>query len=326
MIYLKPTSNYLTTKYYYEMIESSLRETFNEEVIKTDSFIGDREDIYVVGNIIDAFSAIIHRKNKVFVWLQGILPEESFYRRQSKIRFFILSKLEKYVLKKATGLILVSNAQEEHYELKYKLLLDNKVVIVPCFNTQLKKESFSCPNKYQNNIFTYTGSLTEWQCFEETVSLYKKIENKVDNSFFKVLTPNIDEAKFYLDKYKIKNYSVNFVESDKLDEELKDVKYGFVLRKDNPVNNVSTPTKLSTYISNGIIPIMRPFVKDFTEIINFSNYKIISSELLEQKIIQFVDEEIDYKDVLKDYNKIFDEYYSRNKCENELCLFFKGLG
>lgn len=48
-----------------------------------------------------------------------------------------------------------------------------------------------------------------------------------------------------------------------MSEALADVKFGFVLRNDVPVNRVATPTKLSSYLSAGVIPVFSKYLKDF---------------------------------------------------------------
>ena len=220
--------------------------------------------------IVDSPLVAVKYKNKdlknACVWYQGIAPEESFMSNNSKIRFFILSKIEKYIFKKAGLVFLVSNEMKRFYEKKYKLDLSKKSFIMPCFNEQGIVESAFNDEKYRENTFVYLGGLQKWQCFEQTVKIYSEIEKRSNMSTkFLVFTAAKEQAVNMLKKYSVKNYEVDFVPPEELSERIKSIKYGFVLREDNPVNNVATPTKFSNYLANGIIPIYSGAVKSFAE-------------------------------------------------------------
>ena len=101
-------------------------------------------------------------KNHV-VWYQGVTPEESFMANNSRIRFFLLSKIEKWVLKRAKLVFFVSDAMREHYEKKYKLALSEKSMVMPCFNENGVKEDAFSNEKYEKNTFVSVGSLHVWQ-------------------------------------------------------------------------------------------------------------------------------------------------------------------
>lgn len=81
----------------------------------------------------------------------------------------------------------------------------------------------------------------------------------------RVFTFSVDQANKLLEERGIKNYSVTSVPPDQMTEALRDVKFGFVLRDDIAVNNVATPTKLSSYLSAGVIPVYSTALKDFHE-------------------------------------------------------------
>ena len=204
-------------------------------------------------------------KNQI-VWMQGIVPEESYMRNHSKLRYWVLSFMERIVLKKSKLLLLVSDEMRLYYEKKYRLKLSQKSVIMPCFNELGVSKTAFDKEKYKNNTFVYVGSLYKWQCFEETVRFYSEIEKESDyTTRLFVYTFQQKEAEELLSKYGVRNYEVDCVDANELSQRIESVKYGFVLREDNPVNNVATPTKLSNYISNGIIPIYSKAIRSFAE-------------------------------------------------------------
>lgn len=70
---------------------------------------------------------------------------------------------------------------------------------------------------------------------------------------------------------------------------LRDVKFGFVLRDDIAVNNVATPTKLSSYLSAGVIPIYSSALKDFYEKTKFMHcFVLVDDMVVPDKLYQFI--------------------------------------
>lgn len=256
----------------------------------------------------------------IIYWAQGVVPEESFLRHQKNwdkhIRQTILSFREKYALMNSDFVIFVSNAMLQHFRKKYNCSFRN-YYIMPCFNEEINKAAFLTQDKYTANIFTYAGSIAPWQCFEPTVKLFSEIEKKVPNSHFRVLVKNKIEAMNIINKYGVKNYSIDFVPVEKVKEEMSIAKFGFCLRENTIINNVSTPTKLSSYISNGVMPIFTPAIKDFYNIasdcpfchcVDYSDEKFDS--LAVERIIALCQKNVKAEDVYLSFIQYFGEYYS----------------
>ena len=100
----------------------------------------------------------------------------------------------------------------------------------------------------------------------------KKIEENSANPVnLYVYTAEIETAKKRNSKAKIKNFHIEYKVKEELGECLNKIKYGFVLRANVEVNRVATPTKLSNYISHGIIPIYSDCLKSFDQYNKDSN-------------------------------------------------------
>lgn len=274
-----------------------------------------RNDIVVTTNIDDAIKVLLLKRASVINWYQGIRPEESFVRNNSNLRKIILDRIESFVLKKSLLNIFVSYGMKEYYNDKYSFNKSN-YFIMPCFNTKINtidKNKFNQPNIN----FTYIGGLSKWQCIEETLKIYKEIEKNNKNVFLKFLTPDIDEGKKMLEKYDIRNYEIKYVDNSLISNELKDVKYGFLIRKENPINYVSTPTKLSTYLSNGIIPITTKSIYDVNKLMAQKEYKIFidlneNIESIAREIIS-ADKNINNENnMIREYSDIFNKYYAED--------------
>lgn len=275
---------------------------------KTDYLVTD-SPLVAIRYIVKGF------KNHV-VWYQGVSPEESFMANNSHIRFFLLSKIEKWVLKRAGLVFFVSDAMREHYEKKYKLTLSEKSMIMPCFNENGMAKRAVSAEKYKKNTFVYVGSLHVWQCFEQTAKLYAEIEKAAGgNTTFYVFTGEQEKAKRILQQYGAKNYYVDYVPADVLSQRIKDMKYGFVLRQDHPVNNVATPTKFSNYLSNGIIPIYSDCLRSFAEYDAGLKLGIVCNlediEACVARIREHMEQENTAEEIQAKCEKAFAEYYNR---------------
>lgn len=283
-----------------------------------------QKKIYIIDECKLAFKYSFSKKNNVILWIQGVVPEEAILQGYSKFRFYIHSAIEYIVLRRAKFILFCSDEMKRHYERKYKQKFDNSF-IMPCFNeNQIDQRAFESKYKYDNNTFTYIGSLHTWQCFDFTLKVYCEIE-KLNNFNTKLIicTEDTEKAKESVLKHGIKNYEILFANSEKLGEILNQVKYGFVLREDNIVNYVATPTKLSNYLSHGVIPIYSASLKSFDQenrnsngfgvVCNISNFEKGISNI--QKSIEQV---ISCDDVKKWCEKIFSCYYNKNYYENAL--------
>lgn len=330
MIYLIRTANSMATKLIYELIEESIINTgYKYEVYEelNKNFKPKKEDLIIVGDALTGYKLLKRFKN-VVIWFQGVIPEESYMKHRSKIRQSILREIEKKAYNNSIFKILVTPKMYEHYEKKYNKNRKGEHIIIPCFSEkEIQKTSFNVEGKYSKNKFVYVGSTQEWQLFNYTIQLYKKIETASTNSTeLLVLTPSIEEAKSIAKKHDVKNITIKYVKQSQINEELKDVKYGFILRDESIVNQVATPTKFSSYISNGIIPIFSSSLTDFTRISLFTTNKVELLELNLEKntkqILTHMNKDIDMNSIYKDYSKIYMEYYNYSKYVDMLTKSF----
>lgn len=323
-IYLYQGKNKTVTEYYYKIILEGIKEKETSIIscyCLKDFFSLDRNAICVVGEAKHLFALYILGFRRFVFWAQGVVGAESYMRHHSMIRTKILNKLEKFALNRSKICFCVSNTQKQYYEQLYHLKLDSKCIVMPCFNTKLHKQSFYAHNKYQNNIFCYIGSLAVWQCFEQTVAFYAKIEMmSQDKCFLKVYTKDIEKAKTIIETYNVRNFWIGYLPHNELNQALADCKFGFILRENNIVNNVATPTKMSTYLANGIIPIFSECIKDFTYLVDKYKFFISLSEQNNNicKVLELMEHNIQFEEVYKEYNKVFNEYYNEDIYINQI--------
>ena len=321
-----PYDNQVVTRYYVEIVKKALEACgYKVNEISTLERKRENESIFVVYPY-DCYRAHNCGYTKIVLWIQGISPEESYMRNESNLRYWFLSLKERIGLKYANKIIMVSHELLEHYRRKYKINLDNKTFFMPCFNSELDEQCFYVHEKYNNQVFAYAGGLAVWQCFEQTVKLYKQIEERLSTAKFEVYTGQKDEADRIIKKYNVKNYTIDFLSPEELSNRLKKVKYGFVLREDNEVNRVATPTKISSYTADGVIPIYSSCLRDFDHAVAGKKYFVsLSNDMNDDgnlnKIIEHCNLEINAQEVHAEYSDLFETYYNKDRYVRHLSAF-----
>lgn len=313
------------TDYYLDVIAEGLRAAGHRVELSYDWEDMDASGTDM-GMIIGATRApdMWKRKLPYLYWAQGIWPEESMMRHGSRLRFLAQSWLERQALKRAKFVFFVSDAMKQHYEKKYRLSFEGRCYIMPCANEALHPQSFATPGKYTDNVFCYAGGLAAWQCFEETVELYAKIEQQVDNARLLLLVKERDTALETLKRYGVQNYEINFVPREELAQVLKGVKFGFVLRNESPVNRVATPTKVLTYLANGLIPIYSDCLQSVGELLDGSQYCVAyHNDGSIDDILDRIHADIHAGEVRKDFETIYHTHYQSQRHIERICAHFQ---
>lgn len=320
-------NNIVVLKTYLDVIKSALTNC-GYECAYVKSLEGiDRESLIVHVMGIDAAKYYLKGYTNFILWQQGATADESYMRNHSKIRYWILNKIDAFAMKKARFILFVSDYMRHHYEeLAHCSFLD-KSYLMPCFNEQLNTQVFKRKN-YANKTFCYVGSLDLWQCFRETVGLYKSIESKIPNTKLKVLTFDVEKGKQILNEFSIVNYEIKQVSKEQVKQELIESSYGFIIREDNMVNRVATPTKFSSYMSAGVIPIYSSCLIDFDTESKSKNmkYALGLPQMIDMtKIIEFINNDVETEEIQAEYDNLFSTYYSENYHANNIIEQFRKL-
>lgn len=318
--------NIVVLQSYLEVVQKALiKNGYTCEFIKSLKGI-DKRALIVHPVAIDAFKFYLKGYENFILWQQGANADESFMRNRSKLRYWILNKIDTFTMKKAKFILYVSEYMQKHYEKLASKSFVDKSYIMPCFNEEYD-ESVYQHKDYDQKVFTYVGSLALWQCFDQTAILYRQIEKNIPNTLFKVLTFSVDEAKRILKEKGIKNYSVACVPKEQVKQELLETTYGFILREDNMVNRVATPTKISSYLAAGVIPIFSDCLRDFAAVSTNLKYALkVRTNYSVEEVVSFVSKYIDKEELQEEYKKFFKEYYSVElHCSNLVNAFKKNV-
>jgi hypothetical protein len=201
---------------------------------------------------------------KKIVDMHGAAPEELHYRGNlSDSKDY--ERVEEYAVKKATHLVFVSEAMRQHFAKKYPKIPQYQTVLLPIFpkipsphSKGFQPLAGAINKTYPNGkpVIVYAGGLQEWQQVPKMINAIKKTIDITTHKFF---CPQPELMREMLSKEGLSSPPSILVDSKSHDELLKiyfECHYGFILRKNNIVNNVACPTKLVEYLAMGIIPIV----------------------------------------------------------------------
>ncbi len=212
--------------------------------------------------------ASLRKKANIIYWVQGTVPDESYLRNKSRLRKIVLRCFEDLALSVAKNYVYVSEGMADFY--KGRIATKNKNhIVVPCLS---EFTEVVIPPKTPNS-FVYIGGLSEWQCFEQILDVYEQV--RTPNSIFHIITHEIEKGQNILRSRKfdmsgVKIYSMT--DRNEIPKVLSKFQYGFLIRKESPVNYVASPIKFLEYLSCGVNVIMTDAVPYYADVVK--QYKV----------------------------------------------------
>lgn len=122
-----------------------------------------------------------------------------------------------------------------------------------------------------DEVLIYSGSLSEYQCFSESISMFRGIYNRNKNYKLLILTPYIDEAKEFTSSLPIESFQMFSVRFEEVNAYLNAADFGLMLRRHSPINRVASPVKFAEYCLTGLPVILNESVVQCYKIANELN-------------------------------------------------------
>lgn len=104
----------------------------------------------------------------------------------------------------------------------------------------------------QDTVYVYSGSLTAYQCFGETVALFESAHSRAAGSRLLVLTPAVEEAKRALAHLPELAWQAHSCSLSEVNAYLNAADVGFLMRQHSRTNRVAFPTKFAEYGLTGL--------------------------------------------------------------------------
>ena len=176
-----------------------------------------------------------------------------------------------------------------------------------CSNEPFHREAFFTEGKYDHPVFLYAGSLAKYQRIDLMLDAFAQAQQALPEARLLFYTRELDEAKRLVEERGLHNVEISYKTQVELPAAIAVAKYGFVIRDDSIVNRISTPTKISTYIANGIIPIYSPSLLSFSETAGGLTRVSYDRKTFIEKLLSVESRLIDPNELLSQY----EDYYRR---------------
>lgn len=286
-------------------------------------------DVFMIDCKSALFLNILRPGCRYWLWIQGIAPEEAELTKGSKFRKFYSNYYERITLPRARGVLMVSAAMQRHYARKYGFT-DLPVMVMPCVNQELNAGSFYAQAKYTEMRFVYAGGLQPWQCFEETLEAHRMIKRSYPLARLTILTWDRAYALEVIERRGAQDVDVDYCRPEELQGVLSQFKYGYVLRHRDPINEVATPTKVSSYMAAGVIPIITTAVADYAERLAGVDPLILIERpdpLLVLEAVSAIEaRRLEASGVVEAYRDVFAQYFDHEQYMPQMRNFFAQTG
>jgi glycosyltransferase involved in cell wall biosynthesis len=188
---------------------------------------------------------------------RGLSSYETYFKNNRRVVFIILFLVEFVVYHLSDQIQCVSNNMRIFLNKKYGWRV---VSVVPC----MTKSSIRRQDQLEEVIkFVYVGGLTKWQKLSEIIVACEKIQLEIFSEFT-FITNDPEKLENELNDSNIKNYRVLTGNNNYVLDTLKTQDYGFLFRDDEIFNRVASPIKYLEYLSCGVVPIITPYIGDYS--------------------------------------------------------------
>jgi hypothetical protein len=207
------------------------------------------------------FLTIKLKKMRSIYDFRGLLSHESFYKNKNCIKLFIIYLIEYFIYKTSKEIYCVSNEMKKLLSKQYGF---RNINVRPSLTSVcIEKQSSLSIDKVLK--FVYLGGTSRWQMAKETLLLYSDI-SKTYSSTLLIITNDEDYFNSLINQLKIvDSVIVKSVNQDEVHSLLKECDFGFLLRENHIINTTASPIKMLEYLGAGVIPIVSPYVGDYSE-------------------------------------------------------------
>jgi hypothetical protein len=231
-----------------------------------------------VVNFIQLFIYCRVNKLDILYDFRGLAAFERFYKNRSYIKFTLLFLAEFLAYTCSNKVQCVSENMKN--ELQKKFIFKKNIDVVPCLAQKSHRRIDSCSSKIR---FVYVGGVSEWQMIDSIIEISLNIQKQILSEFtFVTNKPSI--LKERIKNVGLLNYKILSGDNKFVQNILQEQDFGFLFRENKLFNRLSSPIKFLEYTSNGVVPLITPFVGDYSNDVINNNLGIIYDKNYEKLI------------------------------------------
>jgi glycosyltransferase involved in cell wall biosynthesis len=204
--------------------------------------------------------------------------------------------------------------------------------IVSCgvdVNRFINAEKLESPKNLEDRIKVgYLGGLQKWQNIDAILTLVENLHNLNNKIFFVIYTNNqVDSIRERLDKIGKDNYMVKALKFDEVPSYLSLLDAGLLIRENNTLNIVSSPTKTAEYLAAGVPVICTKYSGDYKRSINHLKEGFVLSDIsISQNELLSLNNYLTLVNAKRDvFNNYCTEEAMKRTWELEFCDFLHNL-
>lgn len=332
-IYCKDVEINDATFRYIEVIRGGLRGaglrdlgiTQKTEILRNANFV-------VTISCLPAMRAIaLNPRAKIVHWFQGIeAVERRFIHKgwRGWGRWVLWSLMERVLLRHARVKLFVSQQMRDF--LGDTTRPGQASLVMPCYNVSLGDIASSDPDRYRRISMVYAGSMYPWQCVRQSLKAYQAVREIKPDAEMTIFTREVDFARNICGEMGLKDVNVEAVSPTELLKRLGDFNFGFILRDGIAINEVSTPTKFSSYLGAGVIPIMTKATPALAAMTSGMPFQItvpspVDSDAIAKRVLEICRSSPTPKDVAENFRAIFDKYFDDALYQRRIADLIKQL-
>ena len=172
--------NIVVLKDYLDVVKKALERCgYKCEFVKSLDAI-DKKSLIVHPMGIDAIKYYLKGYKNFILWQQGATADESYMRNHSKLRYWMLNKIDTFAMKKARFILYVSDYMREHYEQLAGCSFKEKSYIMPCSNEVYDEAKKFFNDKVYKTTIARNIRLAEAPSFGLPIMLYDEKSNGAD--------------------------------------------------------------------------------------------------------------------------------------------------
>ncbi len=204
----------------------------------------------------------------------GVAPEEERMSGSHEGRIARVKQWERELLFGADCMVAVSQRMLEHYRDKYGAAPARSVVL-PC---SVRAAASAGPKRSalrskieawaDGPVLAYVGSSAAWQCVDEMIRLFTQLRDVLPEARLLLLIPKTDHKTV---RRKLADAGVpketcllGNAGHDEVLACLESADAGLLLRREDPVSSVASPTKFGEYLAAGLPVVLSRGIGDFS--------------------------------------------------------------